>query len=89
MCRHQCYIYSTVLLFWRLFRLYTQTHIIRKYRTIGIIGPPTPPISPFIRRYTVMVISFMDEWMDIILCMDQPNELKWMGGWINFLDVKK
>jgi hypothetical protein len=30
-----------------------KTHIIRKYRTIGITGPPTPPVSPFIRGSTV------------------------------------
>jgi hypothetical protein len=40
-----------------LFRLYI--HIIRKYRTIGSIGPPTPPISPFIRRSTVFHVGNM------------------------------
>jgi hypothetical protein len=34
--------------------IYTHTHTIRKYRTIGIIGLPTLPISPFIRGSTVL-----------------------------------
>jgi hypothetical protein len=51
------YIYGTVLLFWRHLALYTHNSEVpdnRKYRTIGIIGPPTPSISPFIRGSTVV-----------------------------------
>ena len=34
------------------YAIYT-VYIIRKYRTIGITGLPTPPVSPFIRGSTV------------------------------------
>ena len=54
-------MYSTVPLFWRLFRLYvcihSNTYIIQNYRTIVSIRPPTVAASPFIRGsvvYTLM-----------------------------------
>jgi hypothetical protein len=33
------------------FRFYI--HIVRKYQTISITGPPTPPVNPFIRGSTL------------------------------------
>jgi hypothetical protein len=48
-------MYSTVLLLWRLFKIYI--NIIRKYRTIGVIGPLTLPISPFILGSAILYIK--------------------------------
>jgi hypothetical protein len=57
MCMHiQCCISVSVT----FYAIHTYTYIIRKYWTIGIIGPPTPPISPFIRGSTVFPINIME-----------------------------
>jgi hypothetical protein len=34
---------------------WVRNHTIRKYRTIGIIGPPTPPVSPLIKGSAVFL----------------------------------
>jgi hypothetical protein len=65
MCIHKCCIYSTLLLYWRLFRLCI-LYEIRKYRTIGIIGPPTLPISPFIRESAVFEVRV---WLGITVSL--------------------
>ena len=36
---------------------YTHWFIIRNYQTVGIIGPSTSPVSPFIKWCTVVIVS--------------------------------
>ena len=38
--------------------IYIHTHIIWKHRTLGLIGPPTALISPFIRLSTVVPFPY-------------------------------